>query len=80
MDKVNLTRLFALYLEGLKSDGTISLPDILVQFIIPICCSVFSFALLLKGAIGLDQLSPRSYLMQLLPSRLFLVLCALWLF
>ena len=57
MDKVNLTRLFALYLEGLKSDGKISLPDILVQFIIPICCSAFSFALLLKGGIGLEQLS-----------------------
>ena len=57
MDKVNLTRLFALYLEGLKSDGKISLPDILVQFIIPICCSAFSFALLLKGVIGLERLS-----------------------
>lgn len=57
MDKVNLARLFALYLEGLKSDGKISLPDILVQFIIPICCSAFSFALLLKEVIGLEQLS-----------------------
>lgn len=57
MDKVNLTRLFILYLEGLKSDGKISLPDILVQFIIPIFCSALSFALLWTGAIEPERLS-----------------------
>lgn len=57
MDKVNLTRLFTKYLEGLKSDGKIRFPDILVQFIIPICCSVLSFVLLWTEVIESKQLS-----------------------
>ena len=48
---------FTLYLKGLKSDDKISLPDILVQFIIPISCSVLSFTLFWTGIIEPKQLS-----------------------
>lgn len=57
MDKVNLTRLFKLYLKGLKYNGRINLLDILVQFCIPVCCSVISFLLLWEGVIEPEQLS-----------------------
>lgn len=57
MDKINLTRLFKLYLNGLKNNGRIRLQDLLVQFFVPLCCSAVSFLFLWKDIVKLGQLS-----------------------
>lgn len=56
MDRINLTRLFRLYLNGLKTDERIRLQDIVVQFFVPICCSVISFVFLWKEVVKSEQL------------------------